>query len=467
MHPQLHVRELIDPRAIPFLKGAAGFRPAATVTFGDTRQSKRELAREFDKAKRRAEDWEKRHASAEPILIGSFPSFSSLATKSFNLVGSLPPGQELRELQVVVEATVALNVGAGQIQAADYNVIAVAIIKKLRASLYGNNDALNLFPAEVRTIDFIADNRDPFQQDPNLRIGTALTTTTKPFKLKLKIPFCVRSLEVPEIVSPTSDQANLPGSKVDLDTQGDALATVGLASGASTIVVSDVKLYAVANQVPVLHAGPPHVWRVKQIAQSVDTEFGQGFDIFVGTEEAATALGAGARVLQFTIRRDGRQQPLNVDPVTLAQQFNESQFSVDALAALDITTGTIPFAGVATAAQPVPSASVGAQAGAAVVPLEWNDGRIRAGAWQWPFYTQSRQVVQNLIGGQSAVINLLYWQVRPIFECQGQVINMAAANGIPISSVDDLMTRGGNDGEVNKLFKGRFMRKRAAPSRAA
>lgn len=464
MYPTLEVRPLVDPRAIPYLIGSAGFRPAATISFGETRQSKRAIARELDKAKQRWEDWEKRHASAEPILIGSFPSYSSLATKSFNLVGALPPGQELRELQVVVEGTVKVNAATGQIQAPDHNIIAVAIVKKMRASLYGNNDAFNLFPAEIRSIDFVADARDPFQQDPNLRIGVPLTTTAIPFKLKFKIPFCVRSLEVPEIASTTSDQVNLPGSKVDLDTQGDALTTVALTSGAGTVVVNDIKLYAIANQVPVLHAGPPHVWRVKQIAQSVDTEFGQGFDIFVATEEAATAAGGGTRVLQFTVRRDGRQQPLNVDPVTLAQQFNESNFAVDALSALDITLGTVPFGGVATAAQPVPAGSVGSQAGAQLVPLEWNDGKIRAGAWQWPFYTQSRQIVQNLGAGQSAIINLLYWQVRPIYECQGQIVNLAAANGIAINSVDDLMVRGGNDGEVNKLFKGRFMRKRPSPA---
>lgn len=467
MYPQLEVRPLVDPRSIPFLVGNAGFRPAATISFGDKRQSRRALAREFDKAKRRWEDWEKRHASAEPILVGSFPSYSALATKSFNLVGALPPGQELRELQVVVEGTIKVNVGTGQIQAADYNVVGLAIFKKIRASLYGNNDAFNLTVPEIRTIDFVADARDPFQQDPNLRIGTALSVSAIAFKLKFKIPFCVRALEVPEIFSTTSDQANLPGGKVDLDTQGDALATVGLASGAGTVVINDVKLYAIANQVPVLHAGPPHVWRNKAISQSVDTEFGQGCDIFVSTEEAATATGAGARVAQFTIRRDGRQQPLNVDPVTLAQDFNESNFSVDALAPLDITAGVIPGAGVATAAQPIPSASIGSQAGAAVVPLEWNDGRIRAGAWQWPFWMANRQIVQNLVSGQSPSVTVLYWQIRPVYECAGQIVNLAAANGMAIASVDDLLVRGGNDGEVNKLFKGRFMRKRPSQARAA
>jgi hypothetical protein len=208
----------------------------------------------------------------------------------------------------------------------------------------------------------------------------------------------------------------------------------------------------------VLHAGPPHVWRTKTIAQSVDTEYGQGLDLFVATEEAATAAGAGARVSQFTVRRDGRSQPLNVDPVTLAQQYNESNFTVDALAALDITIGVIPFGGVATAAQPVPTGAIGTQAGAQVVPLIWNDGKIRPGAWQWPFWNSSRQIVQNLASGQSASITVLYHQIRPVYECSGQILNMAMANGLQIRSVDDLMVRGGNDGETQKLFKGRFMR---------
>lgn len=468
MYPQLHVLPLVDPRAIPFLKGNQGFRPAATITFGQSRQSKRALARMFDNAKRRWEDWEERHASAEPVLVGSFPTFGQLATKSFNLVGALPPGQELREMQVVFEGTLKLNAGSGTVKSPDHNIIGIALLKKLRASLYGNNDCYNLTWAESRTVSFIADARDCSRQDPGLRLGVALTTTPIAIKLKAKVPFCVRNLEVPEIFSNTTDQVNLPGSKIDLDTQGDALTTLALTDGAGTLVVNDVKLYAIANQIPVLHAGPPHVWRTKAIAQSVDTEFGQGSDIFVGTEEAATAAGAGARVSQFTVRRDGRQQPLNIDPVTLAQQFNESNFSVDALSALDITTGTIPGGGVATATQAIPEGSIGTQPGAQVVPLEWIDGKIRAGAWQWPFYISSRQIVQNLASGQSPAITVLYWQIRPIYEAQGQVMNMAAANGIAIKGIDDLMTRGGNDGEVNKLFKGRFMRvKPAGTSRPA
>lgn len=464
-HPHLEVRPVVDPKMIPFLTGNMGYRPAATVTWHSTRQSKRALARELDKAKQRAEDWEKRHASAEPILIGSFSSYSASSTKSFNLVGAFPPGQELRELQVVIEGTLALNAGSGQVQAADHNVIAAAITTKLRASLYGINDCYNLFPAEIRTVSFDMDTRDSFRQDPNLRLGRALTTTPIPYKLKYKVPFCKRSLEVPEIFSPTTDQANLPGSKIDHDTNGAALATVALASGASTVTVSDVKLYAVANQIPVLHAGPPLVWRSKQIAQSIDTEYGQGCDLFVATEEAATATGAGVRVSQFVVRRDGRPQPNNVDPVTLGQEYNESNFTVDALGPLDITNGSIPFGGVATAAQPVPEGAIGTQAGAQVTPLLWNDGKIRAGAWQWPFWIASRQIWQNLQAGQSPSIIVLYTQVRPVYECAGQILNLAAANGLAIKSVDDLLVRGGNDGEVNRLFKGRFMRTR--PTKAA
>jgi len=435
-----------------------GYRPAATISWHSSRQTKRALAREFDKAKQREEDWNKRHASAEPILIGSFPAFSASSTKSFNLVGAFPPGQELRELQVVVEGTLALNAGSGQVRAADHNVLAAAVTTKLRASLYGINDCFNLFTAELRSVVFDADARDSFRQDPNLRIGVALTTTPIPFKLKYKIVFVKRSLEVPEIFSPTTDQVNLPGSKVDHDTNGAALTTIALASGASTAIISDVKLYAIANQIPVLHAGPPMVWRSKAIAQSIDTEYGQGCDLFVASEEAATAAGAGVRVAQFVIRRDGRPQPNNVDPVTLAQQYNESNFSVDALSALDITTGLIPFGGVATATQPVPEGDVGSQAGAKLTPLIWNDGKIRAGAWQWPFWIASRQIWQNLQAGQSPSVTLLFWQVRPIYECSGQILNLAAANGLAIKGVDDLLVRGGNDGEVNKLFKGRFMR---------
>lgn len=457
-YPQLHVRPLIDPKAIPHLVGNAGFRPAATITFGKTRQTLRAFHREMDKAKQRWEDWEKRHASAEPYLLGSFPSYASLSTKSFPLIGALPQGQEVRELQVVFEGTLKVNAGTGQIQAPDYNILGLALIKKLRASLYGNNDAFNLSWPEARTMAWIADTRDVNQTDPQARIGTALSTTAFTVKLRLKIPFCVRALEVPEIFSPCSDQVNLPGSKIDIDTQGDALATVALTSGAGTFVVTDVKVYAILNQVPTLHAGPPHIWKTKAIAQSIDTEYGQGCDIFVGTEEAATVAGAGARVSNFQIRRDGRSQPLNIDPVTIAQQFNESQPTGDPLAALDITAGVIPGAGVATAAQPVPSASVGSQAGAAVVPLLWNDGRIRAGAWQWPTWLQQRVIQQNVIAGQSNAITIFYWQIRPVYEAAQQIVALAAANRLMIRDIDQLAVRGGNDGEVYKQFKGRFMK---------
>jgi hypothetical protein len=465
--PNYQVRPVVPSEAIPHLVGRTGFEPAATLTLGK-KQSRLDWRRNMDNALRRMEDWEKKHCSAEPVLLGSFPTFGQLATKSFLLVGALPPGQEARELQIVVTGTLAKNATTGVIKAADHNILAVALFKKIRASLYGNNDAYNLTAPENRTMAYIADARDQFQKDPALRIGATFNTTPVAFQLTFKIPFCVRSLEVPEIFSPTSDQINLPGSKLDLDTQGDALTAIAMTDGTSTVVVNDVRLYAILNQIPVLHAGPPHVWRTRAIAQTVDTEYGQGCHIFMGTEEAATAAGAGARVSQFTVRRDGRSQPLNLDPVSLAQMFNESHYSPDPLAALDITTGFLPFGGVATAAAPIPAnASIGSQAGAAVVPLIWNDGRVHAGAWQWPFWLASVAVQQNLVAGQSAAITLFYWQVRPIYECAGQVVALSAANGIPISSIDDLKVRGGYDGEVNKLFKGRFIQKKVTPARAA
>src|SRR3954465_7034890 len=101
--PQLMVRPVVDPRVVPLLKATEGYRPAATVSFGFKRQSKLELSRNFDNAKRRWEDWEKRHASAEPVMIGSFPTFSASGTKGLTLVGAVQPGQEIREFQIVVE----------------------------------------------------------------------------------------------------------------------------------------------------------------------------------------------------------------------------------------------------------------------------------------------------------------------------------------------------------------------------
>jgi hypothetical protein len=159
---------------------------------------------------------------------------------------------------------------------------------------------------------------------------------------------------------------------------------------------------------------------------------------------------------------------LNIDPVTLGQEFNESSYSSDGLAPLDITGPGIPFGGVATAAAPLPYGPIGSQLGAQVTPLIWNDGRVRAGAWQWPTWISSRRIQQNLVAGQSASINVLYAQVRPIYECQGQVASMAAAAGLSISSIDQLRTRAGNDGDVYKIFKGRLMQKLpAGASKAA
>src|ERR1700675_4885991 len=178
-YPQLHVRPIIS-RSEAAMLGHSPFTPAAQITFGKTRQSLRAFHREMDKAKGRAEEWE-RKCSAEPYLLGSFPSFSQLATKTFSLVGALPQGQEVRELQVVFEGTLKINAATGQIQAPDYNIIGVALLKKLRASLYGNNDAFNLTCAEARTVGWIADNRDVSQTDPLLRIGQPLTTAVFTF----------------------------------------------------------------------------------------------------------------------------------------------------------------------------------------------------------------------------------------------------------------------------------------------
>ena len=396
--------------------------------------------------KTRVDKMDRWDASAEVHLVSSFASVTT-GTKELSLVGALKPGQNLRELRVVLNFTLATNSGGGTVIAADYNILGAAFYSKIRASLYGQSDMYNLLPSEARTMEVVFNNRDSAQQ--SLRIGQALTTTPVAFQLTYKIPFCFRGLEVPEIFAPSTDQQNLSGNKVDIDNNMTGLTTLSVAGATCTASVTSINLYYTSSPSYIVKAGPPMQWRSRQIAQSQDMETGQACDLFLGFEE--TVAASATRLSQITCYHDGRSGPENVDPITLATIYGETVEQMDALCPLDITG--------------ISNTTVGTQQGAQVVPLIWPDGRVGAGAYQWPTWGQSRIIYQLLASGGSAVVNLLYAVVRPIYEIQGSIVSLAAQNGIAISSIDDLAVDGGNDGTAMANFKGRLMMLKGALKR--
>ena len=447
MHPHMQVLPVIPQAQIVQLRNSGGgFRKAYSMTMQLGRQSKASIQRQLDNHAYRAEDWNRKEASSEPVDISSFPTYGPSATKQLPLSGALPAGQEIRELHVITTFAVKSNTVADVTIARDANLIAAALFNRFRATIWGIADTYNLYPSESRTLTVVATARDPFTQF--MPIGSVIPASggsANTYKLKMTIPFIHRNLEVPEIFSTTTDQMNLSGSQLNLDTNGSNLVALnlGVTPVATTVTVIDVRAQVVLNAIPILHAGPPMFYKSRQVTQSIDTEAGQGVDLFAGAEETVSA--SIARVAQWTIARDSRQQPLNIQPDNLAAAFGESNFTMDGLLPYDITGMTN-------------NNNMGTQQGAQVVPLEWADGRVRASAWQWPFFTQNRQIRQNLQSGQSATFNLLFWQVRPIFECAGQLTALASAAGITISNPDQLMVRGGADGMVQKIFKGRYSR---------
>lgn len=427
----------------------------AWLDWRDTPQSKIERTEMLDRMKRHDENFDKREAAAEILLLGSFPSYSASSTKTFNLTGTLPPGYEVRELNVIVEGTLATNATTGIAIQADYYIVAAALLNRLRASGFNVTDFHSLSPVESNALATYAKGRNV--QAEFYRNGQPLTTTPIAVKWKFVIPFVNRNLEVPEIFSPSSDQLNLPGSKIDIDTNGTALTTLAIAGNAAcTFVVTDVKAYAVGNVVPVLHAGPPHYQRSRQVAASIDSEYGAGLDQFLASEESI-ANGI-ARVSQWNVARDGREAPRNIDPWTLSQLYGEEIRAADGVLPFDFTQplGQYP-SGLTTASGGALAGSPGAQPGAQIIPLVWCGGLVREASAQWPFYLSSRTIRQNVIAGQSASFTLLYWQTKTIYEAAGQVVSLARANGLDVTSVDQLVVRGGYDGAANKLFKGRLL----------
>jgi hypothetical protein len=321
-------------------------------------------------------------------------------------------------------------------------------------------DFHSLSPVESNSLSVYASGRNVLGEF--YRIGTALTTTPINVKFKFQVPFVNRNLEVPEIFTPSSDQMNLPGSKVDIDTLGTGLTTLAIAgNGACTLVVTDVKCYATGNVLPVLHAGPPHYQRSRQVAASIDSEYGAALDQFLASEE--TLAASIARVSQWNVARDGREAPRNLDPWTLAMLYGEEVRGIDGVLPHDFTQPNGIYPGGLPSTAGALAGSPGTQAGAQLIPLVWAGGLVREASAQWPFYLSSRTVRQNVISGQSAIFTMLYWQSKPIYEAAGQVIAIARANGLDVTSVDQLVVRGGYDGNANKLFKGRLI---ALPGKA-
>lgn len=372
--------------------------------------------------------------SLEIVQLASFPTYAQNSTKTNLLQGVMPSGYEVHALEIVFEFNLSINTGSGTIVAADHQTIINALVQRLRFSAYGQNDVFNLTGPESRVLTVAALNRDPFVE--SLAVGTGTTTTPTAYKLKLVIPFIHKSLDYPEMFCPSSDQLNLAGTKIDIDTGSASLTTISVGGGASTITVTDVKLFMVGVPAPVTHVGPAMYWRSKAISQNLDIEYGPACDLFVADERAFATVEV--QVNNFEIIRDGRSGPKNISPTNLAQHYPVWGVpSTDGVKPLDLTT---------TASTPV-------------TPLIYPNGAVRCTEWQLPFYMQSRQIRQNLANAGSPTATYLFWQVRPVNEIQNQAIQLAAANGIPISTVDQLVVRGGGgaDNNVNKLFKGRYI----------
>lgn len=372
--------------------------------------------------------------SLEYIQLPSFPAYAQNSTKTNNLQGVFPLGYEVHSLEVVFEINVSINASTGSIVAADHLTIANALLSKLRFSAYGQNDVYNLTPAENRVIATAALWRDPWTE--SLRVGQGTTVTPTAFKLKFEIPFIHRGLDYPEMFAPYSDQLNLAGTKLDLDTGSASLTTISIGGGASTVTVTDVKLFMTGVPVAVPHCAPAMYWRSKAISQNIDVEYGPALDIFVADERAFATTEV--QVQTYEVVRDGRSGPKNISPTNLALQYQRFHGTQDGTLPLDITNNTT---------------------GTQMTPFIFLNGVIRSTEWQLPFYMQNRTVRQNLASGGSPNATFLFWQVRPINEVQVQMINLAASNGIQISSLDQLIVRGGGsaDNDVNKLFKGRFI----------
>jgi hypothetical protein len=408
-------------------------RSVGSLNHKELRGFRRAMLDEVADRHERMERWD---AAAETHLVSSFPSGNTPGTHEIGLVGNLKPAQILRELMIIATITLQMNSGTGTIVAADHNILGAALYNKIRASLYGKSDMYNLMPAEARNMDAVFSNRDSLTT--SLKVGQGLTTTPATFQLTFQIPWCFRSLEVPEIFTGSTDQFNLSGNKVDIDSNMTGLTTLSIAGGTGTMAVSQVTLYYNSSPAYILHAGPPIEWRSRQIAQSQDPATGQACDLFLGFEE--TVAASAARVSQLTVYRDGRAGPENMDPLTLSQRYGATIEQIDALCPIDIT-GT----------------ANGSQQGASLVPITWIDGRVKDGAFQWPTWGQSRSIYQLLQSGGSASVNLLYAQVDPIYDIQGSILTLAAQNGLAISKIDDLMVNGGNDGTAMSNFKGRLM----------
>jgi hypothetical protein len=376
---------------------------------------------------------------AESILLGSFPAWAAGASKSFSLVGQLPPGHELRAIEVIWEFQIRSNVvGAGVVVAADYKTIMDAFFAKLRLSAWGITDAYNLTSDEGRAIAVYASGRDPYPS--YLRVGDAIPGSGSAFlntKIKTVIPFTLRNLENPSLFSPSTDQFNLNGTKLDIDAAATNQLTATLTVGGVVvnIVMVTQNVYALVAPVLVTHAGPPLLYRSKAISQNQDTESGQFLDLFLADERGpATVEG---QVSQITVTRDGRGSPRNVKPTDLAQAFAATQGPNDGILPLDLTRN----------------------GGTQFTPSIWVAGDIRSNEWELPVTNVARQYLQNLASGGSASATLLYWQVRPILEAQGQLQQLTNQFQVQVNTLDQLGVRGGGgaDNNIGAIFKGRYM----------
>jgi hypothetical protein len=382
----------------------------------------------------------------EPIFLGSFPSYAASTTKTFPLTGTVPEGFEVLALEIIFELTLKSSAAAFALAVADHNTIGAALINKMRATLWGVVDAVNLTFTELRTLAIYATGRDPAPQDPAIRSGVAggvpiSSGAAAAMKLKLVIPFYHHGLDNPEVIAPSAEQVSLPGSKLDMDTLGTGLAALVLTNGTAVVTVSDVKVYALVQPSDgMVHVGPPHLMRTRTVNLNLDQEQGKGWDLLVADERSpATVEG---QVAQFTVTRDGKPIHRNISPTTLAQMFGEAQPAADGVFGVDLTNNSL------------------GGTGAVITPIVYVGGRIRETEWKWKVFGKSRTIFQNLAAGGSPAATYLFWQVRPMDDQQPQQ-QIGQLLGGKAHSLDALPIRGGGgpDNDLNGMFKGRYLPK--------
>jgi hypothetical protein len=403
--------------------------------------------------------------ATNPVLLGNTQPYVQGSTLSFD-VKSLDPLKEVLAIKFEPVLSVKSSGTAFALAVPDYNTILNALWARFRMTYGGFADTIALTAPEMRSLAIDANGRDGhtafIRVAADARYGQTAdqvpaNASPAAWKMPLLLDFCHRGLDTPNMFAPSSDQLNVPGTQINIDTGSGNLGALVLTNGTAIISVSQFRIYVLQAPTDYAYVAPVQEMKNFTIGQNAHVESEPMVELFLGDErDPATTETNWANV---SVTRDGNVEPRSITPTALAQMYNDTNGTNDALQPVDLTRNTL------------------GGTGSIFTPYTWISGHKRATEREWPVSYKYRRLEALLASGGTQTAQLLRRRVRPLAMSIGHVRSVfdqyRAQGGLDAVDPGQLLAQlavrgfGGADNGLHEMFKARQMAQRASLARRA